>query len=384
MIVFVIFITFCLLIFYAYLGYPLLLAVLARWASKTRKSPSPKALPAVTIVFCAHNEASVLAEKIINCRSIDYPSDHLEFCVGSDGSTDETNALLQSWADQDQRVRLTLSAERVGKTMLLNRIVPTAKGEIVLFSDASTLFPPDAVRQHVSHYADPAIGCVGGDLVFTNTTSSAMSGAHGAYWRYERYLRQCESSLGTLGWVAGANYSMRRALWQAVPPHFADDCNSPLNVIEQGYRVVYDPDATAREVAAETSKGLMRRRIRMVTRDLEALLARPALLNPLRSPGIAWSIWSHKILRWFVAPLLVFLLITNLFLLDRQLFQAVFALQLAFYMVCLAAYFLQGKVQIRLLSLPLYFALSNLAALFGLANVIRRKQAATWQTGGMG
>jgi cellulose synthase/poly-beta-1,6-N-acetylglucosamine synthase-like glycosyltransferase len=366
------------LIIYVYLGYPVLITALAKHRARKWKS---EGYPQVTVLFCAHNEAVILPEKIANCKALDYPAELLEFCVGSDGSTDGTNALLQAWA-RDPRVRLTLSPDRVGKTALLNRIVPTTTGEIVLFSDASTLFPPDAVRRHVDHYADPTVGCVGGDLVFVNAARSPVSGAHGAYWRYERHLRRCESSLGILACVAGANYSIRRALWRSVEPRFADDCNSPLNVIEQGYRVVYDPEASAREVAAESSPGLMRRRVRMVTRDLEAILARPALLNPCRYPGVAWSLWSHKLLRWLGAPLLVMLLVSNLFLLHRPLFQAIFGCQLVFYGLSLVGYLLKGQGRSRWLSLPLYFSLSNLAALRGLANVLRRKPAVTWQPGG--
>jgi cellulose synthase/poly-beta-1,6-N-acetylglucosamine synthase-like glycosyltransferase len=366
------------LIFYVYLVYPLLVTVLAK--ARVRHLPLTSC-PQVTLVFCAYNEAAAVPEKIANCKNLDYPAELLEFCVGSDGSTDGTNALLQDWA-KDPRVRLTLSPDRVGKTVLLNRIVPTAAGEVVLFSDASTLFPPDAVRRHIGHYTDPTVGCVGGDLVFVNAARSPVSGAHGAYWRYERHLRRCESSLGILACVAGANYSIRRELWRSVEPRFADDCNSPLNVIEQGYRVVYDPEACAREVAAESSTGLMRRRVRMVTRDLEAILARPALLNPFRFPGVAWSLWSHKLLRWLGAPLLVILLISNLFLLHRPLFQAIFGCQLVFYGLSLVGYLLQGESRSRWLSLPLYFSLSNLAALRGLANVLRRKPAVTWQPGG--
>ena len=146
------------LLFYVYVGYPVLVTMCAR--QRTRHRPLA-VYPKVTVVFCAHNEAEVLPEKIANCALLDYPADRLEFCVGSDGSTDETNALLQSWAGE-ARVRLILNLHREGKTTLLNRMVPSAKGEIVLFSDASTLFAPDAVRCHVAHYADPQVGCVGG------------------------------------------------------------------------------------------------------------------------------------------------------------------------------------------------------------------------------
>lgn len=366
------------LLLYVYVLYPLILTVVAR--KKLRRVNAPRRFR-VSIVFCAHNEELFVPDKIANCASLDYPDDLLEFCVGSDDSTDGTNALLQSWA-KDPRVRLTLSSERVGKTALLNRIVPTATGDIVLFSDASTLFSPDAVRRHVDHYADSSVGCVGGDLDFINTASSPVSGAHGAYWRYERHIREREASLGILTSVSGANYSMRRTLWRSVKPHFADDCNSPLNVIEQGFKVVYEPQAIAREVAAESSDGLKRRRVRMVTRDLEAILDRPALLSPIRNLGIAWSLWSHKLLRWLGAPLLVILAVTNIFLLDQVIFQAIFFLQIVFYTLSIAGYFLQSKVRSPCLSFPLYFSLSNFAAIIGLANVVRRRRAAIWQPGG--
>ena len=380
MIALIVFVASAALLFYVYVGYPLLITIGARqWGRKRERHQATT--PCVTVVFCAHNEAEALPEKIANCRALDYPADRLEFCVGSDVSTDGTNALLQSWA-KEARVRLILNPHREGKTTLLNRIVPTAQGAVVLFSDASTLFAPDAVRRHVAHYADPQVGCVGGDLEFVNTARSPVSGAHGMYWRYESHLRQCESWLGILAYVAGANYSMRRDLWRTVAPHFADDCNSPLNVIAQGYRVVYDPQATAQEVAAESSQGLMRRRVRMVTRDLEATLARPVLLNPLQFPGVAWSLWSHKVLRWLGAPLLVVLFVSNLFLLDRPLFRGILVLQVAFYALSLVGYLRQGKTSSRWLSLPLYFSLSNLAALLGLANILQRKRAATWQPGG--
>lgn len=367
------------LLSYIYVLYPLLLTAFARRSPFERTG---NGCPGVSVVFCAHNEEPALPAKIANCRALDYPGDRLEFLVGGDASTDATNGLLQAWAAGDPRVRLRLSAQREGKTALLNQMVPSATGDVVLFSDASTLFVADAVRRHVAHYADPRVGCVGGDLTFVNTDRSSVSSGHGAYWRYERHLRRCESSLGILACVAGANYSMRRSLWRPIAPHFADDCNSPLNVIEQGYRVVYDPDAAALEVAAESSDGLMRRRIRMVTRDLNATLRRPALLNPFRFPGVAWSLWSHKLLRWLGAPLLVVLPILNLFLLDWPWLAELLALQTAFYLLAVAGYFVQGRIRSRWLSLPLYFALSNLATLLGLANLFRGRRAAIWQPGG--
>jgi biofilm PGA synthesis N-glycosyltransferase PgaC len=162
------------LLAYSYAWYPLLLTALARRPTTARWRGAG---PRVTMVCCAHNEEAALPDKIANCQALDYPADRLEFCVGSDASTDGTNGLLQAWAARDPRVRLTLSAQRTGKTAWLNEMVPTATGAVVLFSDASTLFAVDAVCRHAAHYGNPAIGCVGGGLDFVNAVM-LVEGVH--------------------------------------------------------------------------------------------------------------------------------------------------------------------------------------------------------------
>jgi cellulose synthase/poly-beta-1,6-N-acetylglucosamine synthase-like glycosyltransferase len=367
----------CAVVFYVYLGYPLLVVALARAARGAAPAGSAP-LPSVTLFFCVHNEKAILDAKIANCASLDYPKDRLLILAASDGSTDGSAEALQR-LEEAGTLKAVIQPFRSGKTRLLNRAIETVRTDLVLFTDASTLLRPGAVRAHARHYSDPGIGCVGGDLEFVNVGRGGVSAGHGLYWRYEAAIRRAESDLGILAYVSGANYSMRRALWRPVPDEFADDCVSPLNVVAAGRRVVYDPGAVAEEVASESQRGLFARRVRMVTRDLDATLRHARLMNPFRHGGVALSLLSHKLLRWLVAPALVLILAASAVLATRPLYAALFAAQAAFYGLALVASLGGGRPKSPLLSVPLYFSVSNLGALRGLVNVLLRRRIGVWQ-----
>jgi cellulose synthase/poly-beta-1,6-N-acetylglucosamine synthase-like glycosyltransferase len=370
-----------LVVVYVYAGYPLLVSVLARLA-RQRTFGLVDTPPRVSLIFCVHNELPILRQKLANCASLDYPQDRLEVLAGSDGSTDGSNELLAE-AQERGRLRAILQTSRTGKTSLLNRVVEQATGEILIFTDASTLLAADAVWSHVRHYADTRVGCVGGDLRFANVATGGVSAGHGLYWRYEAWIRTNESALGTLAYVPGANYSMRRALWKPVPPEFADDCVSPLNVVAAGRRVRYDPNADAKEVASESTAGLFTRRVRMVTRDLEATLRFGYLLNPFRRPGLALSLLSHKLLRWFVPVALALILIMNVALAHRPVYLFLLILQLTFYGLASIASLQRERPRNPLLTIPLYFSVSNLGAFRGLINVLMRRRIEVWRPVGV-
>jgi cellulose synthase/poly-beta-1,6-N-acetylglucosamine synthase-like glycosyltransferase len=365
-----------LVVAYVYAGYPLLIGLLARL--KRHRAPGlTSSPPRVSLLFCVHNELPILRRKLENCRSLDYPRDRLEILAGSDASTDGSNELLAE--EQTRGVRAIVQPTRTGKTALLDRLVEQAAGEILIFTDASTLLSPQAVSSHVRHYADPDVGCVGGDLHFSNAASGGVSAGHGLYWRYESWIRRSESALGTLAYVSGANYSMRRELWKPVPPEFADDCVSPLNVVTAGRRVLYEPAADAEEVASESTGGLFTRRVRMVTRDLEATLRFGFLLNPFPRPGLALSLVSHKLLRWLVPVALVLILAISLALAHRPLYMALLLLQLIFYGLGAVAWLRRERPRSLLLTIPLYFSVSNLGAFRGLLNVVLRRRIGIWR-----
>jgi cellulose synthase/poly-beta-1,6-N-acetylglucosamine synthase-like glycosyltransferase len=365
------------LVVYVYAGYPLIVFVLAR-ARRFAPPAEPSPLPTVTLIFCVHNEEAILDAKIANCRAIDYPPDRLTILAASDGSTDGSAERLQLLERQGV-LRALVQPERSGKTSLLNRAVAMVTTELVLFTDASTLLRTASLRRHVRHFSDARVGCVGGDLDFINIGRGGVSAGHGLYWRYEAAIRRAESDLGMLAYVSGANYSLRRALWKPVPGEFADDCISPLNVVAAGHRVVYDPDAVAEEVASETQRGLFARRVRMVTRDLDATLRHGHLLNPFRYGAVAVSLLSHKLLRWLIAPSLVIILALSVALASRPLYLSLLVVQLMFYGLGFVASLGSGRPKSPLLSVPLYFCVSNLGALRGLVNVVLRRRIGVWQ-----
>ncbi len=378
----ILFLSFCFLVFYVYFLYPAVVGLMAR-TRPGRPAKEPTEWPTVSLLFCVHNEIELLEAKLANLAQLDYPPGRLEFLAGSDGSTDGSSAALQD-AERRGFLRANIQMERTGKTALLNRTVELARHDILLFTDTSTLLRPDAVRRHARQYLDPEVGCVGGELDFVNAASGGVSGGHGLYWRYESWIRNSESALGMLAYVPGANYSMRRDLWEAVPEAFADDCVSPLNVVRAGRRVLYDSNAVAQEVASESRQGLFARRVRMVTRDLEATLRYRALMNPFRYGAVAVSLLSHKLLRWLVPLALVLILILNLFLATRSIpaapiFVATLGLQAGFYLLAAVGALGKGRPRTPLLAVPLYFCVSNLGALRGLVNVLRRRRIGLWQ-----
>jgi len=373
----VMFWTLCGVVFYVYAGYPLLVIMLARRRRGTDPGePSP--LPTVTLIFCVHNEEVILDTKIANCGSIDYPEGRLTILAASDGSTDGSAEQLREFERQGL-LKALIQPFRTGKTPLLNRALESVDTDLVLFTDASTLLRPATLRRHVRHYSDPAVGCVGGDLDFVNVGRGGVSAGHGLYWRYEAAIRRAESDLGILAYVSGANYSMRRDQWKPVPGEFADDCISPFNVVAAGRRVVYDPEAVVEEVASESQRGLFARRVRMVTRDLDATLRHARLMNPFRHGGVALSLVSHKLLRWLVSLALPIIFALSAVLAARPLYAALLAAQAAFYGLAFVASLGSGRPKSPLLSLPLYFCVSNLGALRGLVNVLLRRRIGVWQ-----
>ncbi|MFQ5890751.1 MAG: glycosyltransferase [Gemmatimonadota bacterium] len=366
-----------LVVVYVYAGYPLIAGALA---SLRRRRPIPilRACPRVSLLFCVHNEAEVLEEKLRNCLALEYPKDRLEILAASDGSDDGSAEMLEQYRRRGL-IRANIQKERTGKSVLLNRTVSLASGEILVFTDASTLLRPDALVRHARHYADETVGCVGGDLEFLNTSRSGVSAGHGLYWRYESWIRRNESDLGILAYVPGANYSLRRSVWKEIPADFADDCVSPLNVVAARRRVLYDPEIVAQEVATETPSGLLARRIRMVTRDLEATLKHRFLLNPFRYGGVSFSLASHKLLRWFVPVALPLLFVLSCALIRQPVYLAAALLQATFYTLAALGLFSGGRLRSPFLSVPLYFCVSNLGALIGLVNVLMGRHIGRWQ-----
>ena len=283
---------------YVYVGYPPLLRLLVaiRGPRRVRRADIT---PRVSLVISAYNEAAVIARKLDNALSLIYPKDALQIVVISDASDDGTDEIVASYAAQG--VILARQTERRGKTVGLNRTVPTLDGEIVVFSDANAMYEPDALLKLVRNFADPEVGCVTGEARYLRDKKGPADAGERLYWDYEIQIKRLETALGSMVGGDGAIYAIRRSLWRELPPDAINDFLNPLQIVAAGWRAVYEPEAICYEETAGRIGSEYRRRVRIVSRSWRAVFQAPGVLNPLRVGLFTWSIVSHKILRWLSA-----------------------------------------------------------------------------------
>ncbi len=366
------------LIVYTYLLFPVLVWV----RSWLRRHPYKMAdiTPHVSVIIAAHNEANSIGAKLDNLLALDYPPDYLEIIVASDGSTDETETIVRQYADRGLKL---LALPRQGKAPALNAAVAASSGEILVFSDANSMYAPNALRALVRPFVDPDVGGVAGNQHYIGQarTSVASDGEHG-YWNLDRTLKQLESEAGNTISATGAIYAIRRSLFRPVPAGVTDDFVTSTRVIAQGYRLVFAPGAVAHEPVAKSSEAEFGRKVRVITRGLRAVLVMRQLLNPFRYGFYALQLFSHKVLRRLVVfPLLVLLLVSP-FLWGRGLFYQLATLaQIAFYGSALIGLVL-GRMQLgwlKIFTLPFFFCMVNAAAFLATWNVLRGHTIDRWE-----
>ena len=363
-------------IVYCYFGYPLILMPLRAFLSDPLKKG--KATPSVSLLISAYDEEEFIEAKLKNCLELDYPKGKLEIIVGSDGSTDETENIIKKY--NAQGVKLCRFGQRNGKIGVLNNIIPQAKGEVVLFSDANTIFRRDAIRKLVRNFSDPRVGCVCGELIFKNAKENEVGNLEGFYWRYEQFLKRIEGARGALLGANGGIYAIRKALFKPLPSDvIVEDFVIPMKILEKGYKVIYEPEAVAYE---ETSKKIIQeleRRIRIGAGDFQALLLTWRILNPFRGFA-AFAYFSHKVIRWLVPFLLITVFLANMALCGRGFYLSIFIMQCAFYGIAIAGRLLSRlDMRLKMFRLPYYFVSMNLALLFGFIRFCTNSQSVTWR-----
>jgi hypothetical protein len=368
-------------ILWVYVGYPIVLGLVAM----LRRRPVRKAAvePTVSMVICAYNEARHIRRKLDEVLALEYPAGKLEVIVASDGSTDGTDDLVRAYAP---RVRLLTLGCRGGKTAAQNAAVAQATGEILVFSDVTTIYGRGNLRAMVANFADPTVGCVSGDLLYRRDPANASPEAEGraVFWSYERQLRVWESQVHSMIGAAGCAYAMRRALYVPLDPAVISDFVEPGKVTERGWRTVLESGAPAFEPVESRSLGEeLHRRARIITRGLRGAFHMPALLNPLRHPWFAIELWSHRVLRWLLPVFLLVLLAASVALAPRHpLYAAALAGQLVVYGAGAVAWGLERlRVRVPGAFVPLYFCLVNLAPLLALTWLARGEKKVVWETG---
>ncbi|MDX1622833.1 MAG: glycosyltransferase family 2 protein [Gemmatimonadota bacterium] len=359
-----------------YAGYPLLLLILRR----LRPAPIRRReiRPEVTVVVPAHDEEEVIGRKIEDTLALEWPAERLEVLVVSDGSTDATGAIADSWPDE--RVRL-LALERVGKATAMNAGAADATGEVLVFTDANTRLSPDSLVRLVECLGDPAVGAACGRKTIRPGDADGAGVGEGLYWRLEDRLKRLESDTGSVFAADGGLYAIRRELYVPIEdPAQADDIAVSARVVLQGRRLVYEPRAVAVEDApAEGEAGELRRRIRVTNHSVRALLA---LGSGVWTRGFyPVKLISHKLLRHFTPFFLALLLVTSLALAPGSaIYAAATGAQLAFYALA-ALGFASRRTRVGRaapLSAPYWFCLASAAALVGILSVLAGRRIRLW------
>ncbi len=333
------------------------------------------ALPPVTLVIPAYNEEAHLADKIANVAALAYPRDRLQVIFVSDGSTDRTNDILMRirapW------MQVIIRPDRSGKAAALNAAVAQAKHEILVFSDASTLFAPDAITRLVRHFTDATVGVVCGALGFSGGVEFKQT--EGVYWRYETMLRLMEARLGATLTASGAIYALRRVCYSPLTSDdILDDFMVPMRARKLGYQVLFDPEAEAVEFAGESVKDEFTRRVRLAVGSFRAI---GELSRVPMSFAACVSFFSHKLLRWILPFLLIGLLGSSMLLGAGSAFYRAFVYaQAAFYAWAMVGYACRQRVRRVPLAMLCYFLVAiNVAFLVGFVRFIGGRREAAWQ-----
>jgi biofilm PGA synthesis N-glycosyltransferase PgaC len=372
------------LIFYAYLGYGILLYFLIkvrRWMGKKGPEFDPDFEPEVTLLVAAYNEEDFIAEKIRNSLALDYPREKLKLLFVTDGSDDRTPEIVGQFPE----VRLMHEPERAGKIAAVQRAMPTVDTPITIYTDANTFLNPEAVRMMVRHYADEKVGAVSGEKRIRSREKDAAQGAgEGIYWKYESTLKRWDSELYSVVGAAGELFSVRTELHEDIPRDtIIEDFYTTMRIAEKGYRVRYEPEACATEAPSASVKEELKRKVRIAAGAMQAMWRLRGMLNPLKHGMLTFQYISHRVLRWTLAPLgLVWVFVTNLLLalMGSPFFQLLLLLQVAFYLAAWLGWRLeQRQLKVKALFVPYYFCVMNYAVFAGFFRHMKGSQSVLWE-----
>jgi len=363
-------------LFYTYAGYPLLLALVS--AVRPRRVRRGDFESTVSVIITAYNEERDLAAKLENTLALDYPPELFEIIVASDCSSDRTDDIVNEFAPRG--VRLHRQPQRLGKTAAQNAAVAQARGDVILFSDATSLYQPDAVQALLPNFADPSVGCVAGRLIYVDPADSRIGRGARSYWSYETFLKKHESRACSLIGASGCLYAVRRTAYVPLYHEACSDFIIATKMVEQGLRAIYEPNAVCTELTNRRSDNELKMRVRIIAQTFNDLWRHAAMLNPFRSGFYAIQLFSHKVMRYLVPFFLMAIFVASLTLAGSVFFRILFAAQLAAYACAALAWVLDlVGIRSRLLAFPQYFVLANIASLIALYKFLRGERYAHWE-----
>lgn len=377
-------------VFYAYLGYGILLYLVVKIKQFFTKTNLPyfleQELPEVVFIVAAYNEEGYIQAKIKNCLAFDYPSDKIEFWFVTDGSNDSTPQLVENYPTKlNQKIKLFHQPERRGKIAAVERIMAFVKAPITIFTDANTDVNPQAIRNIVRHYADPKVGAVAGEKrIALGETGDATGAGEGIYWKYESLLKKWDSDLNSTIGAAGELFSIRTELYHHVPQDtLIEDFVMTMGIAMKGFKIAYEPEAYAVESSSASIFEELKRKIRIAAGALQAVWRLRSLLNPFRFGLLSFQYISHRVLRWTLAPLaLPVIFFLNIYLARNGsvFYSVLLACQICFYVFALLGYVFERKqMKIKAFFVPYYFCVMNYAMYRGFFRLLAGRQSVVWE-----
>lgn len=379
------------IVFYAYIGYGMLLFIMVRmkrvFAAKAKNTLDEAYEPEVTLFVAAFNEKDYADAKVQNGFEMDYPKHKIKQVWVTDGSDDGTPEILQKY--KGQGVEVYHENKRGGKIGAMNRGMQFIKTPIVIFSDGNTVLGKESVQRIVNLFKDPKVGCVSGEKRIYNKEKDNAAGTEGIYWKYESTLKKWDAELYSVVGAAGELFAVRTELFQEVEKDtLLDDFIISLRIAMQGYTIQYDPEAYAIETSSANVKEELKRKVRIAAGGIQSIIRLSPLLNIFKHGMLSFQYISHRVLRWTLAPFsLPLILLLNLWIaLDYgistfdNLYVLLFFAQILFYTMALLGWYLENKaIKIKLLFIPYYFFIMNLAVFLGIKRYFKGSQTVNWE-----
>lgn len=362
------------MVLFAYAGYPITLKVVSIFR-KNEVHKKSSYFPTVALIITVFNEEKRIRQKLENTLALDYPKENLQVLIASDGSTDKTHEIVKGY--ENEFLKLFIVEDRKGKENAQKEAVQYASGEIIVFSDVATILEPDGLKQIVSNFADPTVGCV--SSVDKMIGKDGRPSGEGAYVKYEMWLRNIESKVNSLVGLSGSFFAARKEVCKDFAPDMQSDFRTLINSIKLGLRGVSDPDSIGYYHDVADDKKEFTRKVRTVLRGMTVFFHHIELLDVLKYGIFSYQIFCHKLLRWCIPFFLTITFITNLLLLsDSLIWEMLFFCQLLFYSAALWGWIFNpgtGKVYIKI---PMYFTVVNISILVAWWKYITGKRQVMW------
>lgn len=370
------------LFFINYIGYALIVYLFNKSGAGYKAVYTGNFYPSVSFIVAAYNEEDIIEEKIRNTQKLVYPASKIEFIFITDGSTDNTAAIIQKYPG----IKLLHLPQRKGKSAALNRAVASAQNDILIMSDANTFLNADAIKYIASHYEDSKVGGVAGEkrVVQPEEDEGNVGNREGLYWKYESFLKKIDSDFYSVVGAAGELFSVRKALYEPVDRAvILDDFIISLKTAQKGYRVIYEPRAYAVEFASVSIEDERKRKIRIAAGGFQAITMLTPLFKFWKHPRLTFLYICHRVMRWCTSPLcLIVVFISNLAIVLKgggYFYIACFLVQVVFYLTALASPYIAPDSKLKSLKAAGYFVFMNVSVIQGFFRFISKKQASAWE-----